>query len=64
MNAMESLTQFYDQYDEDARLTSRHGRVEFLTTMRYIEKYMRPGMRVLEIGAGRAVQPHPGPNGV
>ncbi len=58
MNVMESLTQFYDQYDEDARLTSRHGQVEFLTTMRYIEKYLRPGMRVLEIGAGTGRYSH------
>lgn len=58
MNAMESLTQFYDQYDEDARLTSRHGQVEFLTTMRYIEKYLRPGIRVLEIGAGTGRYSH------
>ena len=46
------LTRFYStRCDEDARLDSRHGQVEFLTTMRYIERYLRPGMRVLEIGA-------------
>ena len=45
------LDQFYGSYDEDSRLCSRHGRVEFMTTMHYIEKYLRPGMRVLEIGA-------------
>jgi hypothetical protein len=27
---------------EDDRLASRHGSVEFLTTMRYIEKYLFP----------------------
>lgn len=58
MNAMEALSQYYSQYDEDGRLTSRHGRVEFLTTMRYIEKYLRPGMRVLEIGAGTGRYSH------
>ena len=46
------LTRFYEtRCDEDARLLSRHGQVEFRTTMRYIERYLRPGMRVLEIGA-------------
>jgi len=46
------LTRFYKtRCDEDARLLSRHGQVEFRTTMRYIERYLRPGMRVLEIGA-------------
>lgn len=52
MDAKECLTAYYENYDEDGRLTSPHGKVEFLTTMRYIEKYLRPGMRVLEIGAG------------
>ena len=46
------LSRYYStRCDEDARLTSRHGQVEYLTTMRYIERYLRPGMRVLEIGA-------------
>jgi len=46
------LTRFYStRCDEDSRLTSRHGQVEYMTTMRYIERYLEPGMRVLEIGA-------------
>jgi len=46
------LTRFYStRCDEDRRLTTQHGKVEYLTTMRYIERYLRPGMRVLEIGA-------------
>lgn len=52
MNAKAYLTNYYQNYDEDGRLTSRHGMVEYLTTMRYIEKYLRPGMRIIEIGAG------------
>lgn len=32
--------------------------VEFLTTMRYIEKYLRPGMRILEIGAATGRYSH------
>lgn len=46
------LIEFYTAHDEDLRLASRPGQVEYRTTMRYIEKYLRPGMRVLEIGAG------------
>ena len=46
------LTDFYNNYDEDSRLTVKHGSVEFLTTMHYIGKYIKPGDRVLEIGAG------------
>lgn len=52
------LTDFYSHYDEDARLKVRHGTVEFLTTMRYIEKYLKPGSRVLEIGAGTGRYSH------
>lgn len=46
------LIDFYNTYDEDSRLTSRHGSVEFLTTMRYIQKYLETDSRILEIGAG------------
>jgi len=46
------LNDFYNAKDEDARLTTRQGMVEYRTTLHYIEKYLRPGMRVLEIGAG------------
>lgn len=55
---MNALNQFYANYDEDGRLASRHGAVEYLTTMRYIEKYLRPGMRVLEIGAATGRYSH------
>lgn len=52
------LIDFYNTYDEDSRLAPRHGSVEFLTTMRYIEKYLRPESRVLEIGAGTGRYSH------
>lgn len=52
------LIDFYNQYDEDSRLEPRHGTVEFLTTMRYIERYLKPGDRVLEIGAGTGRYSH------
>lgn len=58
MQQNQYLTDFYSQYDEDARLCSPHGSVEFLTTMRYIEKYLKPGCRVLEIGAGTGRYSH------
>ena len=52
------LIDFYSAYDEDSRLVAQHGSVEFLTTMRYIEKYLRPGHKVLEIGAGTGCYSH------
>jgi len=46
------LAAYYDRYDENGRLEAKHGQVEFLTTMRYIRKYLQEGMKVIEIGAG------------
>lgn len=58
METLAALTQFYGNYDEDNRLNSRYGTVEYLTTLRYIEKYLRPGMRILEIGAATGRYSH------
>lgn len=58
MEVMEILTNYYSGYDEEGRLLSRHGSVEYLTTMRYIEKYLKPGMRILEIGAATGRYSH------
>ena len=58
METKEYLSNYYQNYDEDGRLTSPHGRVEFLTTMKYIEAYLRPGMRILEIGAATGRYSH------
>lgn len=47
------VQQVYDHFDEDSRLnSSKAARVEFLTTVRYIEKYLKPGAKILDIGAG------------
>lgn len=55
---MNSIEEFYSNYDEDGRLLSPWGRVEYLTTLRYIDKYLRPGLRILEIGAGTGRYSH------
>ena len=45
---MNYLEEYYNNYDEDGRLLSRHGQVEYLTTMRYIKECLKgisdPGM--------------------
>ena len=42
----------YSDYDEDSRLISDRGHnVEYLTTMRYIQKFLLPNAKILEIGA-------------
>jgi hypothetical protein len=51
--AFDCLNRYYSDYDEDARLLSKHGQVEFLTTMRYISRNLMPQMRILEIGQER-----------
>ncbi len=56
--AFDYLSRYYGAYDEDARLLSKHGQVEFLTTMRYITRYLSPQMHILEIGAGTGRYSH------
>jgi len=55
---LEPIYNYYNNYDEDGRLTSKHGLVEYLTTMRYIERYLTPEARILEIGAGTGRYSH------
>ena len=52
-NDAELVQEVYQRYNEDTRLNkSQAARVEFLTTVRYIEKYLSPGAKILDIGAG------------
>lgn len=49
----EIVSGFYEKTDEDGRLRrSRHGQLEYLTTMAYIHRYAGQGSKVLEVGAG------------
>ena len=49
----EIVSSFYDQYDEEGRTTrSRHGQLEYCTTMSFIHRYTTKQSRILEIGAG------------
>ena len=58
MNANDYLNQFYTGYDEEGRLLTRYGRVEFETTMRYIRRYLPENARIIEIGAGTGRYSH------
>ena len=59
---MTTLEEYYNKFNDDKRLDSRHGRVEFQTSMHYIHKYLdqiaeetgknRREIRILDIGAG------------
>lgn len=47
------IVNYYNDYDEDARLMKDNAhKVEYITTTKYIEKYLKEGDRILEIGAG------------
>lgn len=52
------LVDYYNTHDEDSRLLSKHGKVEFLTTVKYIEKYLKDGMKIMEIGAATGRYSH------
>lgn len=50
---LEIVSSFYNEIDEDGRLNkSRHGQMEYFTTIHYINKYAKEGAKILEIGAG------------
>lgn len=58
MDRKEILENYYNEWNEDDRLLSRFGQVEFLTTVRFVERYLKPGMKILEVGAGTGRYSH------
>ncbi len=57
-NTGNNLVDYYNTYDEDSRLLSKHGKVEFLTTVKFIEKYLKDNMKIIEIGAATGRYSH------
>ena len=51
---MDYLKNYYNNYDEESRLLTQHGQVEYITTQKYIHEYLRNigTDSILEIGAG------------
>ena len=51
---MNYLDEYYNSYDEEGRLLSRHGQVEYLATMKYIHECIdgTDDPHILEVGAG------------
>ena len=53
---MTKLEQYYNKFHEEHRLTTRHGLVEFRTTMHYIEEAIQcfdtAPLKIADIGAG------------
>lgn len=48
----ENLITYYNKFNEDKRLNTKHGNLEFITALNYINKYVKPGNKILDIGAG------------
>ena len=48
------LEDYYSHFNEDHRLQTRHGKVEFITSIKYIEEVLNndKSKRILDIGAG------------
>ena len=51
MNEKE-LIKYYNKFNEDKRLNTKHGQIEFLTSIKYIEKYLKKDSKIIDIGAG------------
>lgn len=51
---MTELEKYYNKFNEEKRLNSRHGKVEFITSMKYIHEYLKQmdSPKVLDVGAG------------
>ena len=51
---MNHLENYYANYDEEGRLLSKHGQVEYRTTMKYIHEMLGGSekKKILEVGAG------------
>ena len=46
------LIAYYNKFKEDKRLDTKHGQVEFLTSIKYINKYLNKTSKILDVGAG------------
>ncbi|MGH4123514.1 MAG: class I SAM-dependent methyltransferase [Clostridium sp.] len=50
---MKSILEYYESYEEEARLIKDNAhKIEFITTMHYLDKVVKPGSKILEVGAG------------
>lgn len=54
MKKFTELEKHYNKFNEDKRLTRRHGQVEYITSMKYIHEYLKEieSPKILDIGAG------------
>ena len=48
----EIVKEYYNNYKDDERFVPPHRKVEFITTVNYIEKFLKKGNKIVELGAG------------
>ena len=50
----ENLKKYYNKFNEDKRLNSKHGYIEYITSLKYIHEYLEKmdNPKILDIGAG------------
>lgn len=50
----ENLIKYYNKFNEDKRLNSKYGQIEYLTSMKYIHEYLNTmnNPKIMDIGAG------------
>ena len=58
MNSHNYLDAFYRNYDEENRLRSKCGMGEFITTMHFLTRFLKPEKSILEVGAGTGRYSH------
>lgn len=46
------LNHYENTYKEETRFATFSQQIEYITTMKYIDKYLKPGAKILEVGAG------------
>ncbi len=48
----DNLIKYYNKFNEDKRLNTKHGMIEFKTAIHYIDKYIKENDKLLDVGAG------------
>ena len=50
----ENLIKYYNKFNEDKRLNSKYGQIEFITSLKYIHEYLNnmDNPKIIDIGAG------------
>ena len=47
-----NLEEYYNKFNEDKRLNTKRGQIEYMTSMKYIHNYLNKESKILDIGAG------------